>query len=73
MEKHLWFMGASVIAALFGVMCLVAPQLLHKLNGALNQTFTAVDEQLMRSRYVMGGLLLIAAGCFFYLARLLSS
>lgn len=62
----------SIVCVAFALLCLFAPKLLHKLNGALNRTFTAVDEQLMRSRHVMGVLLLIAAACFFYLARLLS-
>ncbi len=70
---NLWCVGLGIGCVVFGVLCLRAPGLLHRLSQALNQTFTAVDEQLMRSRKLMGALLLIAAACFFYLARLLSS
>ena len=67
----LWCLLVGVGCVVFGLLCFFAPQVLHKLNAALNQTFTAMDEQLMRSRHVMGVLLLLAAACFFYLARLL--
>jgi hypothetical protein len=67
-----WCLLVAAGCVLFGLLCFFAPKTLHRINQAMNRTFTAVDEQLMRSRYVMGGLLLIAAACFFYLARLLS-
>ena len=67
----MWYTLLSGLCVVFALLCFFVPGALDRLNHALNQTVTAVDERLMRSRHVMGVLLLIAAACFFYLAHLL--
>ena len=66
-------LAVSAICLVAAVLCILFPEFLGKLGGALNRTVTSLDQQLLRHRYLFGILLFIVSYLFFRLALLLPS
>ena len=65
------FLVLSLLSIIVGVMLFLMPKAIVKFSGLLNRTMAAVDEQLIRHRYVMGGLAFVASYAFFKIALML--
>ena len=65
------FLVLSLLSIIVGVMLFLMPKAIVKFSGLLNRTMAVVDEQLIRHRYVMGGLAFVASYAFFKIALML--
>ena len=65
MRPVLWAVSAASLV--FGVLLFLVPTLVTKLNDALCRNLAAVDQPMMRLRYLVGLLLLISGYLFFVL------
>ena len=61
----------SLLCVGFTVLMFLFPNVVAGANRLLNRTVAALDEPLLRYRYVLGVLLAVAAYCVFRLAVLL--
>ena len=65
------FLVLSLLSIVVGVMLFLAPQAIVKFGGLLNRSLAVLDDQLIRHRYVMGGLAFVASYAFFKIALML--
>ncbi len=65
------FLLISLVSLLVGVSLFLYPKALLKVGSALNRTIGALDDQLVRHRYLVGLLAFIASYAFFKLAILM--
>ena len=65
MKLLMWVVSSTSLV--FGVLLILEPRLVVKLNDALSRNLAALDRPLMRLRYVMGLLLLVSSYLFFVL------
>ena len=62
-----WLMVLSTLSLGLGVLFILFPNPLTRLNSVLNQTLAILDQHLMRYRYLIGALLLVVSYLFFNL------
>ena len=62
------FLTLSLLATVMGAVLFLFPDGVHKLSGLLNRTIAAVDEPLLRYRYLIGVLSFVASYALFRLA-----
>ena len=67
------FLVLSLLSIAVGVVLFLSPQALVKASHLLNRTLVALDEQLIRHRYMMGVLAFAASYAFFKIALMLSA
>ncbi len=70
--RMIWYL-LSALCVVFGLLCLVTPRTVHRLNAALNRSVTSLNDVLTRHPRLLGAALLAVSVLFFRLARLLSS
>ena len=66
MKSILW--AISTISLVAGVLMFLEPRLVVKLNDALTRNLAALDQPMMRFRYLVGLLLMVSGYLFFRLA-----
>ncbi len=66
MKSILW--AISTISLVAGVLMFLEPRLIVKLNDALTRNLAALDQPMMRFRYLVGLLLMVSGYLFFRLA-----
>lgn len=65
------WMALSAIALLGGVMVILVPKLLLRMNNQLTKALVSVDDLVLKYRHVVGATLLIVAYLCFRLALLI--
>ena len=65
------FLLLSLLSLLVGAALFLYPRALSQGNSFLNRTLVAMDDMLIRHRYVMGLLAFLASYAFFRLALML--
>ena len=59
--------GACAVSLYFGVLLVLMPNLVTKINKSVSRNIAEFDQHLMRFRHVFGALLLVASYLFFVL------
>lgn len=62
----------SLICLVLGVSFILFPRVLQEASRTLNRTLTVLDDRLIRYRYLMGLMLVVASYSLFRLSLLLS-